>query len=243
MSWLFSRALVEEYSAAICLDGDQSAQSNSIPTPQAFLPSDRMMDFSRPSRFGMTFGPLTDTLGADVLTWFLEGFPAKTSAQQARVAELTAPALGSGGKWPESLARFSPDSSLWKTAQCSLFGDLDESLETWPKWGLMLDGECWELPTLARPISENEFGFWPTPTAVTATGGAALCKWGGSGARAKLRTMVTEKELNGPLNPQWVSWLMGWPLGWSSLLPLETDRFQQWQRQHSECFQAQSEFA
>jgi hypothetical protein len=55
--------------------------------------------------------------------------------------------------------------------------------------------------------------FWPTPTAMTNTGGAALCKWGGAGARAKLRTMVSEQELNGALNPLWVEWLMGYPIG------------------------------
>ena len=50
---------------------------------------DRMTDFSRLSRFGMTFGPLTDDLGADVLTWFLAGFPAKTSAQPEKAPEST----------------------------------------------------------------------------------------------------------------------------------------------------------
>ena len=59
--------------------------------------------------------------------------------------------------------------------------------------------------------------LWPTPTAMTDTGGAALCKWGGSGARAKLKTMVSKKELNGALNPQWVEWLMGFPSGWTDL--------------------------
>jgi hypothetical protein len=37
-----------------------------------------------------------------------------------------------------------------------------------------------------------------------------------------------------PLNPVWVEWLMGWPLGWTDLKPLETGKFQQWQQQHSE---------
>jgi hypothetical protein len=57
--------------------------------------------------------------------------------------------------------------------------------------------------------------MWPTPTAVTNTGGAALCKWGGAGSREKLRKMVTPEELNGALNPTWVEWLMGFPIGWT----------------------------
>ena len=36
----------------------------------------------------------------------------------------------------------------------------------------------------------------------------------------------------GTLNPTWVEWLMGWPLGWTDLKPLETDKFQQWQHSH-----------
>jgi hypothetical protein len=36
----------------------------------------------------------------------------------------------------------------------------------------------------------------------------------------------------GALNPTWVEWLMGWPLGWTDLQPLETGRFRQWLEQH-----------
>jgi hypothetical protein len=36
----------------------------------------------------------------------------------------------------------------------------------------------------------------------------------------------------GQLNPTWVEWLMGWPLGWTDLKPSETDRFPQWQHSH-----------
>ena len=38
------------------------------------------------------------------------------------------------------------------------------------------------------------------------------------------------------LNPEWVEWLMGWPLGWTDLKPLATDRFREWQQQHSPFF-------
>lgn len=36
----------------------------------------------------------------------------------------------------------------------------------------------------------------------------------------------------GRLNPQWVEWLMGWPIGWTDLQPLETGRFREWLAQH-----------
>jgi len=41
-------------------------------------------------------------------------------------------------------------------------------------------------------------------------------------------------DISGALNPPWVEWLMGWPLGWTDLRPLAMDRFLVWQQQHSE---------
>lgn len=40
-------------------------------------------------------------------------------------------------------------------------------------------------------------------------------------------------EGGGGLNPEWVEWLMGWPIGWTAYEPLEMDRFQQWPQWHS----------
>ena len=89
MSWHFSRALVEEYSVATSSDGALSALSSGNLTPLLYLPSDRMTAFSRLFRFGMTFGPLTDDLGAELLTWFLAGFHARTSAYQVAAKDST----------------------------------------------------------------------------------------------------------------------------------------------------------
>ena len=41
-------------------------------------------------------------------------------------------------------------SHSWRTAQRSLFEDSGESLETWPDWGMTLDGACYPLPQLVR---------------------------------------------------------------------------------------------
>jgi hypothetical protein len=39
----------------------------------------------------------------------------------------------------------------------------------------------------------------------------------------------------GKLNPTWVEWLMGWPLGWTDCAPLATDKWQSWLRAHGDC--------
>ncbi len=42
----------------------------------------------------------------------------------------------------------------------------------------------------------------------------------------------TGEATGGHLNPTWVEWLMGWPVGWTDLKPLETDKFPQWRHSH-----------
>ena len=34
--------------------------------------------------------------------------------------------------------------------------------------------------------------------------------------------------VGGQLNPDWTEWLMGWPIGWTDLKPLEMVKFQKW---------------
>ena len=82
MSWLFSQALVEAYSAGISLDGEPSAPSSGNPIPQAYCAPDKMTVFSRLSRFGMTFKPLMENLGEELLTLYLGDFHARTYQQQ-----------------------------------------------------------------------------------------------------------------------------------------------------------------
>jgi DNA (cytosine-5)-methyltransferase 1 len=89
MSWLFSQVLVEEYLGDISLDGEQCVQSSGNHTQQAYCAPDKMTDFSRLSRFGMTFKPLTENLGKELLMSYLAGFHAKTLAQLEKGGGIT----------------------------------------------------------------------------------------------------------------------------------------------------------
>jgi hypothetical protein len=183
MSWLISRALMEdyanshsfpglvaEYSAVTCSDGEQSALLSSTPTAQAFLPSDRMTAFSRLSRFGMTFAHLKDGLGEDLLTWFLADSRARTSAPPERAQESTASAPAYGAKWCALPVRFDRASSGWKTAHSLWDEDLPECSVTLPAWGCMHGGELWERTMWERPTSGSACGWLPTPTKTDANG-------------------------------------------------------------------------
>ena len=242
MSWHFSRALVEEYLAASFSGGEPSALLSGSPTPLLFCASVRTMEFFRRSRFGMTCEPLTEDLGAELLTWFLEASRVKTSALPVKAPDSTASAPASGEKWQGLFAKYDPVSCSWKTPQCSLFADSEPSLETWPRWGSMRNGECWERTQSAQTINENESGYWPTPTHsprdASCTMETAL-KWDGVAKQDSLSFAVAREEKadgrhmpHGQLNPPWVEWLMGWPTGWTDLKPLAMDKFQEWWRLH-----------
>jgi hypothetical protein len=215
----------------------------------------------------MTYKPLTENLGAELLTLYLEDFHAQTLAQREKAQGLMESKAECGEKWRASFVKYDPNLHLWRTHQCSLLGDLEQFSKTWPQWGLMRDGECWEQQTLAQTISATAFGLllnpmenqspppprWTTPTAhmskesnspsehrrntptLTAQVNwptprtAGMCGGTGSWDLLKKNTTIEEARAmgagnGGKLNPMWVEWLMGWPVGWTDLKPLEMDK-------------------
>ena len=351
MSFIYSRALVAASSQGNCSATDASALSSGNPTPKPCLWHDKTMEPSRLSRFGMMCRPLTEGRGEELLMLFAAAFHAKTLARQEKAQVLTESAAECGATWPASLAKYDRATSSWRTAQYSLLGGLDEFSETWPKWGSMQNGECWERQTLAPLTNENASGLWQTPVADDAAN-RANGKWNSRGepklsaqvlyptpcanshtgaghgpnktGAPNLQTVVAsmtwptprasdhkgatssdaagkamqrghspnlpeqiaavegrkwptatasasafkgwspnhnradtddrldytvEREAFQPgqqtppmrLNPDWVEWLMGWPIGHTALKPLETVKFQEWQQQHSASYQAKFE--
>jgi hypothetical protein len=233
MSWLFSQALVEEYLGASSLDGEPSVQLNGKPTQQAYCAPDKMTDFSRLSRFGMTYKPLTENRGKELLTLFREDFHVPTLVQQEKAQELMEKLQECGKKWHASFVKYDPDSSLWRTHQCSLLGDLDEFLETWPQWGLMRNGECWEQQMLEQSIRGTESGLLPTPVKSDYKGTSKNSKFASRMIQYKAWDDGTEASTLYP-NPLAYEVLMGWPEQWTELKPLEMDKSHYVQQQHGE---------
>jgi hypothetical protein len=257
MSWLYSQVLVAEYLGDICSDGEQSVPLNGNNIQLAYLPQDKMTDFSRLSRFGMTFKPLTENLGEELLMSYLAAFRAKTFLPQEKVQELTENDQECGEKWHGSFTKLDQDTLSWKTHQCSLLEGLELSLKIWPRWGSMRNGECWERQTLELNITDREFGLLPDnekffytpttgadggsnsrkalkkrkesiwPTPTTPTGGGNA---GGSGAQKN--AVKNGTYVPSSINPSLYEWLMGWPQEWTDLKPLETDKFHKWQQLH-----------
>lgn len=259
MSWLFSRALVEACSPQKSAETGPCAQLNVMPTQHPFWRNDKTMEPSRFSRFGLTCEPLTADRGEELLTAYLAGFPAKTSASPTPTQRaLPVPGRDSGGNTRGSFGRLSQDGSEWKTVQCSLLEDSPASLQTLPRSGSMRSGRLYRRPTLALPTSESAYGsLLPTLTVcgnynrkgASATSGDGLAtalkmlpklvardyRYPGRSRLERTGSKSGEclpQVIGGPLNPDWCEWFMGWPIGWTALKPLAMDKFQEWQQQH-----------
>ncbi len=303
MNLLCSQEPGEEYLGDTYLDGEPSAPLSGNSTQQAYCAPDKMTKFSRLSRFGMMYKPLTETRGEELLTLYLADFHARTLAQPEKAQELKETNPQCGNTWQGSLARLDPNTSLWRTAQCSLLEDLELSLQTFPRWGSMQNGALYQLPILVQTISEKEFGLepnnetffhtpnttgmdggsnsrkalkkrleWPTPRSCSAMAATITPKSAWNEKRnPNLETIVGQKmwptpktqdsrhalnrhnnpndnhwksnlgevvsaQVNGGhLNPMWVEWLMGWPVGWTDLKPLEMDKSLYVQQLHGSC--------
>lgn len=239
MSWLFSRALAEEFSEGISSGGEQYAQLNVMPTPHKFSRNDKMMESSDLSRFGLTCAVLTEKRGEELLMSFLEGFRARTLAQMVMAPASTGAVPDCGLKWRESSVRYDLHSSAWKIRH----GSEEKVLPWWsvtlPKWGIAVSGFVFQHRTAARPMKETGCGLWPTAKA-TIRGDCPserLRRTPDLPSAIKMRPLPdgSEPPQDGQLNPEWVEWFMGWPIGWTELKPLAMDKFLEWQRQHSPC--------
>ena len=259
MSWHYLQGQEVASWEEDCLDGAPSALLRLIPMRAESCLPDRQTDALTDSRSGTMCGPLMERDGGERSTSSAVVFPAKTSASQEEARASMVQSLDSGWKWPASFAKWDPALCLWKTRQRSLVEGLDVFSETWPRWGMMRDGECLELkqPEL-RTKSATGSGLWPTPTVTgnhnrkgasknSGDGLATAVKWatptchdrkGKSGAKRGRNAHGSEcltQQAGGTLNPMWVEWLMGWPVGWTDYGALEMDKFQQWQRSHGAC--------
>jgi hypothetical protein len=156
------------------------------------------------------------------------------------------------GKWnSRNEPRLSAEAILWPTP--TVRGNHNQpGASKNAGWGLSSAAKQWPTPTATlgskggriTPRKGREGGTvieavsarrWPTPVASASKGSspAALKRKSGadrSNDRLDHAVMATD---GGQLNPEWVEWLMGWPIGWTELKPLAMDRFREWQQQHS----------
>jgi hypothetical protein len=194
------------------------------------------------SQYGTMLEHSTVDLGADGLTLSAAGSLARTLARQERALESPESAADYGPRCQESFARFNHHTSLWKTAQCSLFGGLDSFSGTWPEWGMMLDGECFHVEMWEGGTCAIGSGFsLPTPGKSEFKGASSKRfhqseDYRGAKMAEGVRTLKTDPIY---LSPSFCELSMMWPITWTELAPLATDKFHQWLRSHGKPSEAQ----
>lgn len=239
MSYIYLQEQGEESWAECFLDIPAYALSKSNPIVEKSCCNGRETESCQSSPFGTISKPSAESHGEDELMSYVEGSHAKILVQPAHALELKESEADCGEKWPEWFAKLDLNTFSWKTRQCLLFEDLEQSLETWPKWGTMLNGECSEPATSKPLMKESVCGFsLPTPTASdhkrTPIKMAYAKRPITIGAPDNLACFVVRESglTHARLEPTLWEWAMGWPLGWTELRPLETGKFQAWLNSH-----------
>jgi hypothetical protein len=246
MAWHISNKLYEKWRSSQAQevaslaerssDGNASVQSSGSPIPLLYLPPDRMKAFSRLSRSGMTFKPLTEDRGAALLTWYLAGFPAKTSAAAGKGAGIEGERSGMWKHMARIIGEVRPRYVLVENSPILTSRGLELFSGTWPRWGTMRNGECTAQPTSEIATCENDFGFaLVTPTA-------------SDHKRANLSSPCWQKRKNGGVRkapgtlPEQLAWMgfagmlaptlpekmLCFPNGWTDLRPLATLSIAEW---------------
>jgi len=204
----------------------------------------------------------SDWLQTELESMSLQGAsPAKTfQSQETKQEYKTEREVAYGQSAPVYLGNFNPDTPSLKTSQTCLMENgelgLSEYSGTFPRSGMMRSGTVYQLPNLARTITEIGSGllptpvasdmgsaskkrieqaghpkaalreaiFWPTPNASQGgtTGNWKPVRDSGHTVQLSLAQSVRNLRIQqgkpfGGLNPTWVEWLMGFPLGHTDL--------------------------
>ena len=264
MSWHYLQEGEEASWEGSSLDGAPSALLSLLPTQDESCSQDKEMESCHASPSGMTSEPLTASPGADTSMSSVPGSLAHPSVSlaserletQTRICGLTPSA--SFARYDPSTCCW----RTYQTSLLNLTGTCTPYSEGWPRAGMTVDGTVCLRQPLAPITKETGSGLLPTITAQsygTNQGGAAgrvgkvrmslqsmarMNKWptptvqdasnNGGPSQFRRNSLPLNAQVGGKLNPQWVEWLMGWPIGWTALEPLAMDKYQQWYDSHGE---------
>ena len=197
-------------------ESNQSAPSKSCRTNK------RCLRHGCPAcRYGTTFAPSeattqsapesSTTCGESPMTLLLpEASLAKTSHAREKAREYAAKEADCGRSMRVSFAKYDPVSCLWKIPHFLFQEDWATFSQTWPRWGMMVHGACYQLPPWVQDTDATAFGelsddgieptgesAWPT---VTVHGNANKSDYGGKSGDG-LETAVkkaAEESATGP---------------------------------------------
>ena len=222
MSWHYLQEQVEDCLEALYLDGEQFVPWKTIHTASKSSFKDNKTDSSNPSQSGMTLKHSTGSLGVDEFILSLPDFPVKDSVVLVTDVEKMIHGIF-GLTRSELLMKYDPNTHFWKMSLTYLIMSTgEESVLTFPKAGICLNGVLYQHPLLEHHTKGKDFGHdLPTPV-------ASEHRFSGSKFDQSRNTKNLASVVGGKVHPEYHEWMMGWPIGWTGLEPLETDRYQQW---------------
>lgn len=117
-----------------------------------------------------------------------------------------------------------------QSGEANLCEAVVESLRMWPTPKASAAGPDFAAMKRGKSISwQTAVAMFPTPTVQDATNN-------GGKSQYQRNSLPLNAIAGGALNPTWVEWLMGWPLGWTDCGASATDRFREWCNAHGRNF-------
>jgi len=119
---------------------------------------------------GMTLAPSTAIRGVAEFISSLPESPTKTTLSPES-GNSNQPGATSGPTLGESLGKWDPITSSWRTCGESLFPEMDNrplslgSSASWPVWGMCLRGSLYQLPQPEPAKGGSGYSCWPAATA------------------------------------------------------------------------------
>lgn len=140
----------------------------------------------------------------------------RTSALLGKASELSVKEAAYGLRCIELYGKLDPVMLSLKTVQCSLFEGLSTSYATFPKSGMMLNGNVYRVPTLEYNRVGSDYIVLPTPTKSTAKGACKNRYFGSPTYRGNIHEYIRDGEQGSQYpHPSLLENIMNFPIGWS----------------------------
>ena len=157
----------------------------------------------------------------DMWTLFLADFRAKIYPLQEKWQELKGKEADFGLKCFEFVGKLDRNTSSLKTAQLCLFEDLNKSYATFPKSGMMQNGNVFLTSLLDTPTKEKDCTLLPTPTKsdhkATFANIEPLTRYLESGHQIRMMDILCQKGFTKSQRVMLLEMVMGFNIGHTEL--------------------------
>ncbi len=158
---------------------------------------------------------------SDMWTSLVEDFRVKTSALPENVRVLKGNAQGCGVKCTELYGKLDLSTSSLKTRQLSLFPVSNKCYATFPKSGMMRNGNVYQTTLLDTHTKGKDFILLPTPTKsdckATYANMGTLIRYLNSGHQIRVSDILAQKGFLKSQRIALLEMMMGFPIGHTEL--------------------------